>query len=181
MTHSVYIHWWLIVYIYTDDSVTRLLTWDFTVKLGTTTIHGKVQLIRSHLQLDNGSENNHTIPQLDCLRRWLSDHTFHHPNILNELAAKSEKWNRKPRLACVIVGHPLSKHPEDVLPLTFSLWAKHPSKVTWFSEDLKCWGAWEHHLWAQNQGHHTVDRLEEVERGSARRSSLKGREKAIVS
>ena len=36
-----------------------------------------------------------------------------------------------------------------------------------------------HYLWA----HHTIDRLEErgVERGSARRSSLKGREKAIVS
>ena len=35
---------------------------------------------------------------------------------------------------------------------------------------------------AQSQGHHTIDRLEDrvVERGSARRSSLKGREKAIV-
>ena len=39
-----------------------------------------------------------------------------------------------------------------------------------------------HYLRAQIQGHHTIDRLEErgVERGSARRSSLKGREKAIV-
>ena len=36
-----------------------------------------------------------------------------------------------------------------------------------------------HYLRAQSQGHHTVDRLEErgVERGSARRSSLKGRER----
>ena len=35
------------------------------------------------------------------------------------------------------------------------------------------------YLWAQSQGHHTIDRLEErgVERGSARRSSLKGRER----
>ena len=34
----------------------------------------------------------------------------------------------------------------------------------------------------QSQGHHTIDRLEErgVERESARRSSLKGRERAIV-
>ena len=34
-----------------------------------------------------------------------------------------------------------------------------------------------HHLLAQSQGHHTIDRLEErgVERGSVRRSSLKGR------
>ena len=40
-----------------------------------------------------------------------------------------------------------------------------------------------HYLRAQIQGHHTIDRLEEkgVERGSARRSSLKGRERAIVS
>ena len=39
------------------------------------------------------------------------------------------------------------------------------------------------YLWAQSQGHHTIDRLEErgVKRGNARRSSLKGRERAIVS
>ena len=36
---------------------------------------------------------------------------------------------------------------------------------------------------AQSQGHHTIDRLEErvAEKGSARRSSLKGRERANVS
>ena len=40
-----------------------------------------------------------------------------------------------------------------------------------------------HYLRAQSQGHHTIDRLEErgVERGSARRSFLKGRERVIVS
>ena len=40
-----------------------------------------------------------------------------------------------------------------------------------------------HYPRAQSQGHHTIDRLEErgVERGSARRSSLKGRERVIVS
>ena len=39
-----------------------------------------------------------------------------------------------------------------------------------------------HYLRAQSQGHHTIDRLEErgVERGSAHRSSLRGRERAIV-
>ena len=39
-----------------------------------------------------------------------------------------------------------------------------------------------HYMQAQSQGHHTIDRQEErgVERGSARRSSLKGRERAIV-
>ena len=39
-----------------------------------------------------------------------------------------------------------------------------------------------HYPRVQSQGHHTIDRLEErgVERGSARRSSLKGRERAVV-
>ena len=39
-----------------------------------------------------------------------------------------------------------------------------------------------HYLRAPSQGHHTIDHLEErgVESGSARRSSLKGRERAIV-
>ena len=39
-----------------------------------------------------------------------------------------------------------------------------------------------HYLQAQSQGHHNIDRLEErgVERGSARRSSLKRRDGAIV-
>ena len=39
-----------------------------------------------------------------------------------------------------------------------------------------------HYLWTQSQGYNTIDRLEEtgVERGSARRSFLKGRERAIV-
>ena len=39
-----------------------------------------------------------------------------------------------------------------------------------------------HYLLAQSQGHHTIDRLEEigVEIRGARRSSLKGRERAMV-
>ena len=39
-----------------------------------------------------------------------------------------------------------------------------------------------HYLRAQNQGHHSIDRLEErgVERGSTRQSSLKGRERTVV-
>ena len=39
-----------------------------------------------------------------------------------------------------------------------------------------------HYQRAQSQGHHTIDGLEDrgVERESARRSSLKGRERAIV-
>ena len=39
-----------------------------------------------------------------------------------------------------------------------------------------------HYLWAQSLGHHAIDRLKErgMERKSARLSSLKGSEKAIV-
>ena len=50
-------------------------------------------------------------------------------------------------------------------------------------ERSKVLRSWRDYLRAQIQGHHTTDRLEEtaVERGSARRSSLKGRERAIVS
>ena len=44
------------------------------------------------------------------------------------------------------------------------------------------WMSLKHYLRAQSQGHHNIHRLEErgVERGSAGRSSLKGRERAIV-
>ena len=47
------------------------------------------------------------------------------------------------------------------------------------SEVLK---SFRHYLRAQSQGHHTIDRLEEtgIERGSAQRSSLRGRGRAIV-
>ena len=49
----------------------------------------------------------------------------------------------------------------------------------------KIWGVLRnlrHYLRAQNQGHHTIDRLAEkrVERGSAQRSSLRGRKRAIA-
>ena len=48
------------------------------------------------------------------------------------------------------------------------------------SEVLRSLG---HYMRAQSQGHHTIDHLEErgVQRGSAGRSSFRGRERAIVS
>ena len=59
-------------------------------------------------------------------------------------------------------------------------WRRLAGKVTLTrSEVLR---SLRYYLWAQNQGRHTVDRLEErgMERGCARRCSLKGRETAIV-
>ena len=100
--------------------------------------------------------------------------------------------SRKPRLECVDGRHPPTKTPVGVLPWTCRSEGKRPSRQTGGqsssnnglllgrSEVLR---SLRHYLRAQSQGHHTVDRLEErgVERGSARRSSLKGRERAIVS
>ena len=60
--------------------------------------------------------------------------------------------------------------------------AKQPSQGVCVSEDLKCWGPCDT-IWAQSQGHHIIDCLEAwgVKRGSARRSFLKGRDRANVS
>ena len=58
-----------------------------------------------------------------------------------------------------------------------------PSQMACTLEDPRVLRSLRHYLQAQSQGHHTICHLEErgVERGSARRSSLKGRERAIVS
>ena len=60
-------------------------------------------------------------------------------------------------------------------------------QIDWLSSDLllrrsEVLRSLRHYLRAQSQRHHTTDHLEKrgVERGSARRSSLKERERAIV-
>ena len=97
----------------------------------------------------------------------------------------------KPRLESVDGRLPPWKTPVVVPPWTCRSEGKRPSRQTGGqsssnnglllgrSEVLR---SLRHYLRAQSQGHHTVDRLEErgVERGSARRSSLKGRERAVV-
>ena len=70
-----------------------------------------------NLQLDNAGGSTHPCPPLDCLKRWQSDHICY-LCWFNQLATKIEKWNEKPRLACVNGPHPLSKIPVDVLPWT---------------------------------------------------------------
>ena len=62
---------------------------------------------------------------------------------------------------------------------------KQPSQATHTLEDLMCWEVWDIIIMrVQSQGHHTIARhLEErgvKKRRSARRSSLNGRERAIV-
>ena len=83
---------------------------------------------------------------LDCLKRWQSNHTCHHPYRFNELP--TEKWNGKPRLkrvnggstcGCTAMNMPQWREMTEQV----RWWAKQPSQVTCFSEDLKCWGAWD--------------------------------------
>ena len=130
------------------------------------------------------------------LKRWQSDYTCHHPHRFNELATKSERWNAKPRLTqmcqwststfknscgCTALDMPEWREATEQIDWR----AKQPPRVACFSEDLKCWEAWD-----TNCGQKAKDIIPSitwrrealcVERWSARRSSLKGREKAIVS
>ena len=63
---------------------------------------------------------------------------------------------RKPRLECISGRHPLTfknylwvVQAAQYLPewrektKQIDWWAKQPSQVAWFLEDLKCWGAWD--------------------------------------
>ena len=143
-------------------------------------------------QFDSGGGNSHLRPPLDCLKRWQSDHTCHHPHRVKELATKSKKWNGKPRLECVdgqiylwkllwvyCPGHAGVKGNNDRADRLAGKVTVTSGLLLGRSEVLK---SLRHYLQAQSQGHHTIDRLEErgVEGGSARRSSLNGRERAIV-
>ena len=172
--------------MYTDGSVTKDQSGlGFTVKQGATTIHEDIaSRYGLHLQLDS----SHSCPPLDCLKRLQSDYTCHHPHRFNALATKSgmggPDWNvsmvdihlRKllwvycPEYAGV-KGNDRAKRLAGKASLTSDL-------LLGRSEVLR---SLRHYLREKSQGHHTTDRLEErvVERGRARRSSLKGRERAV--
>ena len=104
-----------------------------------------------------------------------------------------EKWNGKPRQECVCVmvdshlrnlqwvyyaGHAGVKGNDRAERLA----GKAAITSSLLLEKSEVVRSLRHYLRAQSQGHHTINRLEEtgVERGSARRSSLKGRERAII-
>ena len=104
---------------------------------------------------------------------------------------EKEMWNGKPSLECVNGRYPPPKTPAGVLPWTCRSDGKWPDRLvgkTTIASGLhlgrsEVLRSLRHYMRAQNQGRHTIDRLEErgVERGSARRSSSKGRDRAIVS
>lgn len=97
--------------------------------------------------------------------------------------------NGKPRQAYVKVRHPVAKIPVDVLPCTYQTemakqmdWReKQTPQMARVPEALKGWGAWG--ITCGFKVHCAIDRLEErgVKRGTARRSSLRGRKNPIVS
>ena len=95
---------------------------------------------------------------------------------------------------CINGRHPPSKTPVGVrAALDMPEWSemteqidwreKQPSRVACFSEDLECWEAWDTTAGTKPRiSHQWSPRGERgAERGSARQSSLKGRERAIVS
>ena len=105
-----------------------------------------------------------------------------------------EKWNGKPRLECVCVM--VDSHLRNLQWVYYAghagvegndraerLAGKAAITSILLLEKSEVLRSLRHYLRAQSQGHHTIDRLEErgVERGSARRSSFKGRERAIIS
>ena len=124
------------------------------------------------------------------LPQEVTDHACHYPHRVNELATKKRKiewesqtgmceWStstfRNSRRCTSCPGHTGVKGNDRADRLA----GKTSGLLLGRSEVLR---SLRHYLRAQSQGHRTIDRLEErgVERGSARRSSLKGRERAIV-
>ena len=123
---------------------------------------------------------------------WIAskgDSRTKHAIILTDSVSLIQKV--KARLECVSGRRPPSKTPLSVLPWTSRNEREYRADrlagnatltsglLLGRSEVLR---SLRHYLRAQSQGRHTINRLEEriVERGSARQSSLKGRERAIV-
>ena len=119
-------------------------------------------------------------------------HACHHSHRLNELATNNEKWNGKPRLDYVKWSTSTSENscgctaldmPEwrEITEQT-DWWAKQPSEFACFSEDLKCWAASDTTCVHKAKGITPLItwRREAWKEESVSRSSLKGRERAIV-
>ena len=118
------------------------------------------------------------------------------PTVMSLVAPTLSKWNGNSRLECVDGRHPPSRTPVAVLPWTCRSEAKWPSSWTggqsksnphkwlasrkvWSAEELETLPA----VTEPRTSHYRSSGGERCgkQRGSARRSSLKGRERAIVS
>ena len=94
--------------------------------------------------------SSHPCPPLDYLKRWQLDRTCHHPHRFNELAAKNEKWNGKPRLECVSGRQPPSNTPVGVLPWTCRSEGKRPNRETGGQSNPYKWRA-SRKLWSAEE------------------------------
>ena len=170
--------------------------WAYTVKRGATTIHedsAAYTVSTSSLTMETEAVT-HAVRWVVSRGDIESDHTCHHTHRFNELATKSEEWNGKPRLECVDGRHPSSETPVSVLPWTSRRreWRKMTEQIytcrlagkATFTSGLRLWNWSVEELEALHAdtkprtSHHRSP--ESVEKGSYRRSSLKGRERAIV-
>ena len=141
--------------------------------------------VKVFAKVENASVTAFLLSGLWSVFRWC-----HHAHRFNELATKNEKWTGKPKLECVDGRHPSSK-TVDVLPWTCRSEGKWRSRQTGGQSNPHNWLA-SRKIWSFEEletlpagtkpRNHTTDHLAKrgVERGSARWSSLKGRERAIV-
>ena len=174
--------------VYTDGSVTKdQSAWGFSVKQGATTIHedrAAYAVLTSSLTME--------VEAVCHALRWIAsrgDSQTTHAIILTDSISLLQKVVWEARTGMCQWSHPLSiwmycpghagvkgndraDTMADKATITSGLLLGRSELLRSLRDSL----------WAQSQGHHTVDRLEErgVERGSARRSSLKRRERAIA-
>ena len=85
------------------------------------------------------------------------------PHRFNELATKTEKWNKKARLECVSGQHPPSNTPAGVLPWTCRSEGKWPSRQTVGQSNL--------YKWLPSRKIWSVEELETLPSGTKPRTS----------
>ena len=179
--------------VYTDGSVTKDQTgWGFTIKQGATTIHedsAAYAVLTSSLTME--------VETVTHALRWTASngdsHTTHDIILTDSMSLlqKVKSGMGSPDRNVSMVDIHLRKLHWMYCPGHAGVKGNNradrlASKATLTSglllERFEVLRSLRHYLRAQSQGHHTIDRLEErgVERGSARRSSLKGRGRAIV-
>ena len=106
-------------------------------------------LARAVSQYTNSNASKNTKASVN----WLKCCVLHSNDSYTRTAFKSEKWNGEPIVECVSVQHPLLKTHVGKTALDIPEWremAKHidwltkqPSQVACFTEDVKCWEAWD--------------------------------------
>ena len=165
--------------------------WGFSVKQGATTVRED-----SAAYTVSNSTLTMEVEAVTLALRWIAlrgDSRTTYAIIFTDsvsLLQIVQHLNGKPRLKCVNGRHPPSKPPVGVLLCICRNEEKCPRRLVgkatlasgFLLERSEVLRSLRHYLRAQSQGQHTIDRLEQigVERGSVRRSSLKGRERAIV-